>query len=138
MIAVGRICRRAAAETGVLPASPSSARLAKIAVGAAQAPSTVPVAGERDGSAGCCRDCPHEVRSRPRLAAHPRGRWCDGRLRLRLFSKADNSRLVGRKGRPACFARVRVLRLVEPTAFRADTVRPAGRVTAILMLGGWR
>ena len=50
----------------------------------------------------------------------------------------DTSRLAGGKGRPACFARVRVLRLVEPTAFRADAVRPAGRVAAFLMLGGFR
>src|ERR1019366_5799397 len=76
------------------------------------------------------------------LAWHPHagsGRWLTRhQLRLRLFSKADTSRLVSRKGRPACFARVRVLRLVEPTAFRADAVRPAGQVADFLMLGGWR
>jgi hypothetical protein len=53
-------------------------------------------------------------------------------------SKAGTLRLVSGKGRPACFARVRVLRLVEPTAFRADAVGPAGRVAAFLMPGGCR
>jgi hypothetical protein len=33
---------------------------------------------------------------------------------------------------------MRVLRLVEPTALRADPLRPVGGVPAILMLGGWR
>jgi hypothetical protein len=46
--------------------------------------------------------------------------------------------LVSGKGRPACLTRVGVLRLVEPTAFRADAVRPAGRVADFLMPGGWR
>jgi hypothetical protein len=46
--------------------------------------------------------------------------------------------LVSGKGRPACLTRVGVLRLVEPTAFRADAVRPAGRVAGFLMPGGWR
>jgi hypothetical protein len=53
-------------------------------------------------------------------------------------SKADTSRLVSGKGRLACLTRVWVLRLVEPTAFWADAVRPAGRVADFLMLGGWR
>jgi hypothetical protein len=46
--------------------------------------------------------------------------------------------LVSGKGGPACLTRVGVLRLVEPTAFRADAVRPAGRVAGFLMPGGWR
>ena len=49
-------------------------------------------------------------------------------LRAAPFSKAGTSCLENGKGRPACLARVRVLRLVEPTAFLGQyVVRPAGR-----------
>ena len=52
--------------------------------------------------------------------------------------RPGTSRSVNGKVRPASFAHVRMLRLVEPTALRADAMRPAGRVTAILIPGDWK